>query len=246
MPSDFLSIVIPAYNEEANVEAVVRESLEVLQGMTDHFEIVVVDDHSQDQTWAKLQTLSAEIPQLRIIRNETNIGCHPSSLVGYVASEADYRYFIPADRQIPAAEITKFLAKAKEGCDLVYSWRQHRADPPHRLWVSGFYNILLRLFFGIKVHDVDSSELLTKRAVEEILPKIRSDSAFITVEMLLEAQKQNLKIGEVIIEHRPRTAGVARGLNFKDISKVPMNFLKMLLWFWQQKLKSIRKEIPHG
>jgi hypothetical protein len=87
------------------------------------------------------------------------------------------------------------------------------------------------------VHDVDSSELLTRRAVECILPKIRSDSAFITVEMLLEAQRQGLKIGEVIVEHRPRVAGVARGLNFKDISKVPMNFLKMLVWFWQQKWK---------
>lgn len=237
--SDFsLSIVIPAYNEDENIEAVVRESLDVLQGMTDTFDIVVVDDCSTDATWPKLQALAQSIPQLNIIRNEANMGCHPSSLVGYRAATGEYRYFIPADRQIPAAEITKFLEKAREGCDIVYSWRQKRADPPHRLWISGFYNILLRLFFGIRVHDVDSSELLTRRAVEMILPKIRSDSAFITVEMLLEAQRQGLNIGEVIIEHRPRVAGVARGLNFKDISKVPMNFLKMLLWFWQQKLRS--------
>lgn len=234
---DFLSIVIPSYNEEDNIEPVVQESLEVLQNLTSRFEIVVVDDHSSDGSWEKLQALAEKIPQLKIIRNEVNIGCHPSSLVGYWAAEGDYRYFIPADRQIPAAEITKFLEKAKSGCDIVYSWRQRRADPPHRLWVSGFYNILLRLFFGIRVHDVDSSELLTKKAVERILPKVRSDSAFITVEMLLEAQRQNLRIGEVIIEHRPRTAGVARGLNFKDISKVPMNFFNMLIWFWQQKLK---------
>jgi dolichol-phosphate mannosyltransferase len=234
---DFLAIVIPAYNEEDNIELVVQESLDVLQGLTSRFEIVVVDDHSSDGTWNKLQTLSERIPQLQIIRNAQNMGCHPSSLVGYKAAQADYRYFIPADRQIPAAEITKFLAKAKAGCELVYSWRQKRADPPHRLWVSGFYNILLRLFFGIRVHDVDSSELLTRRAVEQILPKIRSDSAFITVEMLLEAQKQGLQIGEVIIEHRPRVAGVARGLNFKDISKVPLNFLNMLLWFWGRKFR---------
>jgi glycosyltransferase involved in cell wall biosynthesis len=235
MSGDFLSIIIPAFNEEENLEAVVRESLAVLQGLTDRFEIVVVDDCSADSSWEKLQLLAQEIPQLKPIRNAVNLGCHPSSLVGYRAAQGEYLYFIPADRQIPAAEITKFLAKAKEGCDLVYSWRQKRADPPHRLWVSGFYNLLLRFFFGIWVHDVDSSELLTRRAVETILPRIHSDSAFITVEMLLEAQKHGLKIGEVIIDHRPRVAGVARGLNFKDISKVPASFLKVLLWFWGRK-----------
>jgi glycosyltransferase involved in cell wall biosynthesis len=234
---EFLSIVIPSYNEEENLEAVVQESLNVLQSLTQRFEIIVVDDCSTDNSWQKLQHLSEKIPQLRPIRNEKNMGCHPSSLVGYQAAQGDYRYFIPADRQIPAAEITKFVAQAKSGCDIVYSWRQRRADPPHRLWISGCYNLLLRIFFGIRVHDVDSSELLTKRAVETILPKIRCDSAFITVEMLMEASRQGLGIGEVIIEHRPRVAGVARGINLHDLSKVPVQFLRMLLWFWKQRFQ---------
>lgn len=234
---DFLSIVIPSYNEEENLDAVVQESLNVLQGLTNRFEIIVVDDCSTDGSWQKLQALAQTIPELRPIRNEKNLGCHPSSLVGYQAAQGDFRYFIPADRQIPAAEITKFVAKAKEGCDVVYSWRQKRADPPHRLWISGCYNLLLRLFFGIRVHDVDSSELLTRKAVENILPKVRSDSAFITVEMLMEASRQGLGIGEVIIDHRPRVAGVARGINLHDLSKVPVQFLGMLWWFWKQRCK---------
>lgn len=235
---DFLSIVIPAYNEEDNLEAVVQESLQILRNLTDRFEIIVVDDCSTDGSWEKLQAMALQIPELKPIRNEKNSGCHPSSLVGYLAAQGDYCYFIPADRQIPAGEITKFVDKAKTGCDIVYSWRQKRADPPHRLWISGFYNLLLRLFFGIRVHDVDSSELLTRRAVETILPNIRSDSAFITVEMLLAAKRQGLQIGEVIIEHRPRVAGVARGLNLHDFSKVPVQFLGMLCWFWRQRLKT--------
>jgi glycosyltransferase involved in cell wall biosynthesis len=241
--SDFLSIIIPAYNEEANVEAVVQESLETLQRLTDRFEIIVVDDASADGTWAKLQILESEIPQLRIIKNEKNIGCHPASLVGYKAAQGDYCYFIPADRQIPANEITKFLDCAKSGADVIYSWRQNRLDPPHRLWISGFYNILLRLLFGIRVHDVDSSELLTRKAIQQVLPNIRSDSAFITVEILLETQRQNLMIGEVVIEHRPRVAGKARGLSFAEVSRVPTNFFRTLFWFWGQKLKG---QTSHG
>lgn len=236
---DPISIVIPAYNEQDNIAGIVHESLQTLQHTTRHFEIIVVDDCSTDDTATVLNDLCTEIPQLRVIRNARNIGCHPASMVGYLAAQGDYCYFIPGDGQIPATELSKFLDKAKtEGCDLVYSWRQRRADPPHRLWVSGFYNLILRLFFGIRVHDVDSSELLTRRAITEILPRIRSESAFLTVEMLLEAQRQGLRIGEVVIDHRPRVAGVARGLNFKDISKVPLHFARILLWFWSQKFRS--------
>lgn len=243
--ADSLSIVIPAFNEEENLEAVIRESHTVLSGLTDTFDIVVVDDCSRDGSWALLQRLKGEIPQLTVVRNERNRGCHPSTLVGFPLAKGEYRFFIPSDRQIPPSEITKFLDLAKTGCDVVYSWRQRRADPPHRLWVSGMYNLLLRLFFGIRLHDVDSSSLLTRRAVEAILPQVRSDSAFITVEILLEAQRQGLEIGEAVIEHRPRVAGVARGINLKDLSHVPVHFVRMLAWFWKQKFQHNRLQGGH-
>ena len=100
---EYLSIVIPAFNESDNLAAVVQESLDVLQGLTQRFEIIVVDDCSTDDSWDKLQALAQEIPQLRPIRNEKNLGCHPSSLIGYQAAQGEYLYFIPADRQSPAA-----------------------------------------------------------------------------------------------------------------------------------------------
>lgn len=233
-----LSIVIPAYNEAENLPQVLADSVSVLSALTDRFDIVVVDDCSTDGSWELLQKLQQNIPQLRIIQNKANLGCHPSSLVGYQAAQGDYRFFIPADGQIPPAELSKFLEKALAGCDVVYSWRQKRADPPHRLLISGLYNLLLRLFFNIRLHDVDSSELLSRRAVEEILPVLHSDSAFITVELLLEAQRRGFKIGEAIIEHRPRMAGIAKGINWHDLSKVPPSFIKMLLWCWRQKQKA--------
>lgn len=241
--SDFLSIVIPAHNEEANVDAVVWESVDVLRSLTDRYEIVVVDDASTDQTWEKLQKLAEQIPQLRLIRNPEKIGCHPASLVGYRSAQGDYRYFIPADRQIPAAEITKFLEKARAGADVVYSWRQRRADPIHRIWISVLYNFILNLFFNIKVHDVDSSELLTKRAVEQILPNLRADNVLITTEILLEAHRQGLSIAEVVIEHRPRIAGKAlSGLNLETF-RLPINFFRLLFRFWGEKIKG---RMAHG
>lgn len=232
-----LSIVVPAYNEAGNIEAVVRESVETLSSITDDYEIVVVEDCGSDNTWEILEKLASEIPQLKIIKNPHNLGCHPSSLVGFKAATGDWRYFIPGDNQIPAAELPKFLEKADEGCDVVYSWRVKRADPPHRLWISGFYNILIRLFFGIRVHDVDSSSMLSRRAVEELLPDVTAESAFISVEILIAAERHGLKIGEAQIHHRPRLAGVATGINMKDLLKVPKGFFSMLVWMVGQKLK---------
>ena len=92
----------------------------------------------------------------------------------------------------------------------------------------------MRTFFGIEVHDVDSSSMLTKNAVDKLIDKIDSDSAFITVEILLTAHKEGLNVGEVEIEHRPRTHGVAKGVNLKDLSLVPIHFLKMVFFFWKR------------
>ncbi|MBX2859799.1 MAG: glycosyltransferase family 2 protein [Vampirovibrio sp.] len=232
---DSLSIVIPSFNEAGNIERVVRESLGVLQGLTDTFDIVVIDDESEDESPQILKRLSEEISQLTVIRNEPRKGCHPSSLVGFKAAKGNYQYFIPGDGQIPADEITKFVDCAKEGNDVVYSWRVQRADPPHRRYVSSFYNWVLRTFLGIKIHDTDSSSLLTKRAVDELLPHVDSGGAFITVDILLRAERMGMNIGEVKIRHLPRTAGVATGLNFKDTLIAMGGFFKMGWWLLNQR-----------
>ncbi|MEB3286711.1 MAG: glycosyltransferase family 2 protein [Vampirovibrionales bacterium] len=235
---DRLSIIMPAYNEADNLESIVRESFAELDALSDHVDVVVVDDASNDSSAEVLLKLQKEFPKLCVYRNPQNIGCHPSTLVAWPLAEGEYRLFLASDGQIPPSEMRNFVEKAKEGFDVVYSWRVNRQDPTHRLWLSKCYNILTRVFFGIPVNDVDSSSLLTERAVETILPNIRSDSAFISVEILLEAKRQGLKIGEVQISHRPRTTGVAKGINLKDACFVPLNFMRMFFWFCQQKLKS--------
>lgn len=233
---DALSVIIPAWNEEENIEAVVRDTRRVLSEITDAFDIVVVDDASTDDTPAILAGLQSGIPELTVIRNPQNIGCHPSSLVGWKAARGEYMLFIPADGQIPASEFPKFLSCAKEGHDVVYSWRQQRADAFHRVWFSKLYNLVVKTTFGTAVHDTNSSSLLTRRAVETLLPDIQSDSPFITVEIILEAQRHGLSVGEVVIGHRPRTAGQETGWTAVDAWKTPVNLVKMLFWVWRQRL----------
>ncbi len=231
------AIIIPSYNEGENLPWVIKEAFEELQKANEPYEVVVIDDASTDDTPQILATLQQTYPELTVIRNTHNIGCHPSTLIGWRACQAPYQWFIPGDGQIPANELHAFLAKAKEGHDVVYSWRVDRADPFHRRLISQIYNLLVRTLFGIPVHDADSSSLLTKHAIDTILPKLRSDSAFITVEILIESRDHNLPIGEVNIGHRPRTAGIARGVNIKDLMMVPLNLLSMVWWFWQRKFK---------
>lgn len=227
-----LSIIIPAYNEEANIGPVVKESYEALKNLTSDFDIVVVDDCSSDNTQNVLKELQTSIPQLKVIRNEKNIGCHPCTLIGFQAAQGEYQYFIPADLQIPAHEITRFLAKAQQGHDIVYSWRKKRADPTHRLWVSQFYNFLVRHLFGIPVHDVDSSSMLSKKAVKTIIPFVNPQTTFIAVEILLQARRAGLSIGEVEISHRPRIAGEAKGLDLYHLSKIPFGIMKYMLSYY--------------
>lgn len=230
-----LSIVIPAYNEAENLPAIIKESFAALDKLSGLVDVVVIDDASNDESPEVLLALQRRYANLRVYRNLKNQGCHPSTLVGWPLADGDYRLFIPADGQIPPVELEKFLLKAIQGYDVIYSWRTERQDPWFRLLLNRCYNAIIHFFLKLPVHDVNSAALLSQDAVEMILPHISSDSAFITVEILLEAQRQGLKIAEVPIEHRPRVNGVARGINLKDLCFVPLNFTRMLFWcFWQQ------------
>ncbi|MBY0450208.1 MAG: glycosyltransferase family 2 protein [Cyanobacteria bacterium] len=234
--SPSLSIVIPCLNEEGAIAGVVRESMTVLSSMTDVYDVVVIDDASTDNTQRELSALLSEYPEhLKVITNPKTIGCHPSSLIGFRAAKGDYRLFIPGDHQIPAAEFPKFLAEALKGADVVYSWRVHRADPFHRRLISGLYNLVVRTCLGIRLHDVDSASMLSAKAVETLLPHVTAENAFITVDMLIQSKKLAITVGEAVIDHHPRRTGEAKGLNLKDLSKVPGSFLKMLWWVWTRR-----------
>jgi glycosyltransferase involved in cell wall biosynthesis len=233
-----LSVVMPAFNEELNIDFMLAESVATLSALTDDWEIVVVDDASSDGTAERTRRFADTLPpeRLRLLRNARNRGCHPSELRGLLAARGEYRLFICSDRQILPREIHRFLPPLQAGADLVYSWRWPRVDPPHRRLIGRLYNVVERVVLGVDLHDSHSAMMVRRRAIEAVGSTISSDSALIPIELAVRARARGLRIEEVKIEHHPRIHGRATGINPKDVLKVPIDLLR----FWS-KLRTIRR-----
>lgn len=138
----------------------------------------------------------------------------------------DFR--LPADGQIRPEELPRLLAEWPAH-DLVLTHRVARADSLLRRLVSAAYHLTLRVGLGIPYHDVDSSILISRRLWRRIARWASSDSAFIHAEVAIYAHQLGVSIKEVPIKHYPRTAGVARGLNLRDATRVPLRLAR--LWW---------------
>ena len=233
-----VSIVMPAFNEEDNIEFMLAACVETLEELTEDWEIIVVDDASHDRTAQRAGGYAAPLPEgrVRVLRNPRNIGCHPSEILGLLAARGEYRLFISSDRQILPTELRKFLPAIRKGADLVYSWRLPRVDPLHRRLISKVYNLVERLMLGISLHDTHSAVLARRRVVEAVGPELVSHSAAIPAELAVRALAHGFRIDEVVIEHHPRTRGTPTGINLRDVMRVPGDLFR----FWRT-LRAARK-----
>lgn len=231
---------MPALNEAENLPNTIEECAKILSMLTSKYEIILVDDYSTDSTPQVLANLKMSYPCLHVISNKHNLGCHPSALVGFKAASCDISIFLPADGQIPLCNISRFLSKIGD-YDLVCSYRHKRADSFFRHLASRLYNTVLRLCFGISLHDTHSAIAVKKEVVQAIVNEVQSPCAFAGCEFILRALKHGFKVTEIEIDHKPRTAGKATGVNLRDAIWTPLNLLQLFREMYHKNLTQNKK-----
>lgn len=228
-----LSFFFPAYNEEGNVEAVVRDGIATLGAFTDDLEVIVVDDASRDRTAEIADRLAAADPRVRVIHHPANRGYGGAVRSGLVGSRKAFIFFTDGDRQFDLKEFPRLLS-AIDGVDAVIGYRERRRDPWNRLFTAWVYNRLVRILFGSTFRDVDCAFKLFRREVFERVPleQVRSDGAFFSAEMLLLLRRSGVRIAEVGVTHFPRTVGENTGASFKKTLRAIRDLLRLRLRLW--------------
>jgi glycosyltransferase involved in cell wall biosynthesis len=149
-----LSIVIPLYNEEDNIEPLYEELSAALDELNRTYEVIVVDDGSRDRSFERLKTVHQRDPRWRIIRFRRNFGQTAGLSAGFNASRGDIVITIDADLQNNPRDIPKILEKMEEGYDIVSGWRQNRKEPFFsRRLPSMMANRLISRATGVSLHD---------------------------------------------------------------------------------------------
>ena len=224
-----ISLVIPAYNEQAVIAQAVTEAVEALATITDDFEVLVVDDGSQDATAAIVRAAAADNFHVRLIQQPKNCGYGAALRRGFAEATKEIVGFTDADCQFDLRELERLVLLARD-YEIVCGYRIDRQDPWLRRVYSAGYNVLVRLLLGTRVRDCDCALKLFHRDVIAKLP-ITTDGFLINGEMLASACQQKFSLVEVGVSHRPRAGGESK----VSVTHIPV-VLAALVRFWWNKV----------
>ena len=230
-----VSVVVPVFNEEANLEEFLRRVTAVLDASGRAYEIILIDDGSRDRSLEILKAWAIRRPDiLRVLELSRNFGQHPAILAGFRDVTGDVVVTLDADLQNPPEEIPKLLAKFEQGYDVVGGVRQQRRDSVARRLASVIVNRVTASITRMKLTDFGCMLRAYSRDVVEEINRCDEASTFIPALAQTFARKPT----EVDVAHAPRTGGESAysfyrllRLNFDlmtGFSSVPIQVFGML------------------
>lgn len=201
-----ISVVIPLLNEEDNLVALYDEINQALKGKFT-YEIIFVDDGSRDKSFQILSDLAAKDPSVTVIQFRRNFGQTPAMAAGFAHARGRVICPLDADRQNDPNDIPRMIEKMKEGYDIVSGWRKDRQDKfVTRRIPSMLANGLIAKITGVKLHDFGCTLKAYDRDVIKETPLYGEMHRFIPA----VASWCGARITEMVVNHRPRVAGVAK------------------------------------
>ena len=217
--------MLPAFNEEANLERSVCALDRALQTHARAHEIIVVDDGSRDGTAEALRSLQASRPHIRVVSHPTNQGYGAALRSGFAAARHPWIFFMDADNQFDPTEIALLVARA-EDADIVTGYRRVRRDPWVRRFNTFAFFSLARFLFGYLARDVNCAFKLMRRELLATL-LLRSTGALINTELLVQARRRGARVVEVPVSHFPRTSGKQTGANPRVVLRAFRELLQL-------------------
>jgi glycosyltransferase involved in cell wall biosynthesis len=222
-----LSVVIPAWNEEANVAAALTQVAQVLGSFDLDYEIILVNDGSRDRTGEIAKSLIGQIPRLEVVEHHPNRGYGGALKAGFARATKDAIAFFPSDNQFDFHEIRNLLDKL-DNAEIVTGYRANRQDPLIRKFNAFGWNLVVRLLFGYLARDVDCGFKVFRRHILDQVT-LYSNGAMIDTELLAGARARGYRIAEVPVSHFPRVAGHPTGANLRVIVRAFRDYFRFRL-----------------
>jgi glycosyltransferase involved in cell wall biosynthesis len=239
---DGVSVVMPAYREEANLASTVEDMLATLDALGERHVIVIVDDGSDDKTEKIADDFAVSYPgRVIAVHHEANKGYGAAVRTGIATAlartDSAWLFLTDSDGQFRGAQLPEFLAQARANdADAVIGYRKHRADPAMRKVNAWLWHLACRILVGVTARDVDCAYKLISRQVLEGVP-LRGDRALISPEILMRIRARDARVLERPVTHYPRLHGQPTGAS----PAVILMSLAGLAGLWRERLRASRK-----
>lgn len=230
-----LSVFFPAYNDSGTIASLVISALQTARGLTEDFEIIIVNDGSADSTAQIADELARTYPEVRVVHHPRNRGYGAALRSGFAAATRDLVFYTDGDAQYDPAEMIALWKAFSEQVDLVNGYKISRSDPLHRIVIGKVYHHTVKALFGLQVRDVDCDFRLMRRSIFDRV-QLEKSSGVICLEMMKKIQDAGFRIAEVPVHHYHRAHGRSQFFNFRRLFRTGVDVLK--LWY----LLVIRRE----
>jgi glycosyltransferase involved in cell wall biosynthesis len=223
-----VSAFFPCYNDGQIIESIVRRILATLEGLVDTFEVIVVDDGSQDDSLVTLRRLERELPCLRVVAHDVNRGYGAALISGFATARHAWIFYTDGDGQYDPGEIVTLIAAVEPSTDIVQGWKLRRSDSWYRTIIGRVYHHVVACCFALDVRDTDCDFRLFRRALLERSP-LESTSGVICVEMMRKFHQGGAHFVEVPVRHYPRRHGRSQFFRLPQIARAASQL--GVLWF---------------
>ncbi len=240
-----ISVFFPAYNDGGTIASMVISVVLTLRELTDDFEVIVVNDGSQDYTPQVLDELARVYDEVRVIHHAQNRGYGGALRTGFASATKELVFYTDGDAQYDARELKVLYPALVEGVDMVNGYKISRSDPWYRMVIGRIYHWTVKLAFGLKLRDVDCDFRLMRRSIFDRV-RLSSDSGVICVEMMKKIQDAGFVIVEAPVHHFHRAYGRSQFFNFRRIFQVGRDLLKLWLELVLRPKLGLEQPAPSG
>jgi glycosyltransferase involved in cell wall biosynthesis len=221
-----LSFFFPAYNDGGTIASLVIRAVQTIGRLTPDFEVIIVNDGSEDATAEIADELARTYPQVKVVHHRQNRGYGGALRTGFATATKDLIAYTDGDAQYDPGEIEVLWNQLTPAADMVNGYKISRADPLHRIIIGRMYHHAVKFLFRLQVRDVDCDFRLMRR---EIFDRVRleRDSGVICLEMMRKIQDAGFRIVETPVHHYHRTHGRSQFFNVGRVFRTGIDVMKL-------------------
>jgi glycosyltransferase involved in cell wall biosynthesis len=204
-----VSVIIPAYNEEAIIKNAVKNALNILRTAQADFEIIVVNDGSKDRTKEMLDENFATEEHILIKHKPFNEGFGSAIRTGVQLAKKQFIFCIPADSPMTADLYNVFSSNAYKA-DILVSYRRHKLGYSFRRHLNSYvYHKLVSVLFSLRLRDYNWIHMYHRKIFDEGKIEIEYNGIFMLAEILIKAKRARFTFYEFEVEQKERLTGIA-------------------------------------
>lgn len=233
-----ISVFFPCYNDKKTIGRLVTDSLGILRKLTDNYEVIVVDDGSNDGSPQILKNLAKRFRKFKPVFHEKNQGYGGALRTGFKNATKELVFYTDGDGQYDVKELPILLSLMTKDVDFINGIKMSRHDPTYRIFIGNLYSFVARWLFFLITYDVDCDFRLMRRSILKKLD-LKSNSGSICVELVKKAQRSGAKFRQVSVHHRERRWGQSQ---FFRVDRILTTFFELgRLWIKLMVIDKMKK-----